>query len=208
MISSLNSKTNRGPSLGLSLALEYWSCFSVQSLENKKWERYQTISNVKDIQRVLADVNFNVLKNLMLHFIEIFRYIFIYSNYKYSYLDKNFLNKYIRICIRSWKKYSLTSGAKVQSARVQRCKGAKFTAKKIRWQTDRQAEWHRHFLSCLSQLKMRLGFCLISRQSNIGYSNRFFLLKTEIHTQILITEPFFCNFGGLRHLRNKIGIWK
>ena len=38
--------------------------------------------------------------------------------------------------------------------------------------------------------KIRLGFCLISRQPMIGFSNRFFLLKTEIHTVILNTEPF------------------
>ena len=30
--------------------------------------------------------------------------------------------------------------------------------------------------------KIRLGFCLISRQPSTGFSNRFFLLKTEIHT--------------------------
>ena len=38
--------------------------------------------------------------------------------------------------------------------------------------------------------RIRLGFCLISRQPMIGFSNRFFLLKTEIHTVILNTEPF------------------
>ena len=41
-------------------------------------------------------------------------------------------------------------------------------------------------------------------QPSIGFSNRFFLLKTEIHTQILTTKPFLCNFRGLRNLKNKI----
>ena len=30
-------------------------------------------------------------------------------------------------------------------------------------------------------------------------TNHFFLLKTEIHTQILHTEPFLSNFIGLRY---------
>ena len=38
-----------------------------------------------------------------------------------------------------------------------KCKGAKLTAIKIRGRTsgqaDKQTKWHRHFLSCLSQLK-------------------------------------------------------
>ena len=51
---------------------------------------------------------------------------------------------------------------------------------------------------------MRLGFGLISRQSTIGFSNRFFLLKTEIHSQILNTKPFLCDFWGSRYLPNKI----
>ena len=29
-----------------------------------------------------------------------------------------------------------------------------------------------------------IGFCLISRQPSIGFLNRFFPLKTEIHAQI------------------------
>ena len=37
------------------------------------------------------------------------------------------------------------------------------------------------------------------------YKLFFFLLKTEIHTQILNTEPFIYKFRGLRYLRNKIG---
>ena len=32
----------------------------------------------------------------------------------------------------------------------------------------------------------------------------FFLLKTEIHTQILNTKPFLCDFWGLRYLQNKM----
>ena len=45
----------------------------------------------------------------------------------------------------------------------------------------------------------------ISWQPSIGFSNRFFLLKTKIHTQILNTKPFLCAFRGLRNLQNKIG---
>ena len=52
--------------------------------------------------------------------------------------------------------------------------------------------------------KMRLGFCLISQQPSIGFSNRFFLLKTEIHTQILHTKPFLFDFMGRRYLRDKM----
>ena len=54
-------------------------------------------------------------------------------------------------------------------------------------------------------IKMRLGFCLISRQPNIGFSNRFFLLKTEIHTLMLNTQTFVSDFWGLRYLLNKMG---
>ena len=53
--------------------------------------------------------------------------------------------------------------------------------------------------------KMRLLFCLISRQPNIRFSNCFFLLKTEIHTLVLNTQTFLSNFWGLRYLRNKMG---
>ena len=42
--------------------------------------------------------------------------------------------------------------------------------------------------------RMRLGFCIISWQPMIGFSNCFLLLKTEIHTHILNTEPFLCDF--------------
>ena len=48
-------------------------------------------------------------------------------------------------------------------------------------------------------------FCSISRQQNIGFSNCFFLLKTEIHTLVLNTQTFLSDFWGLRYLRNKMG---
>ena len=44
--------------------------------------------------------------------------------------------------------------------------------------------------------KIRQGFCLISRQPSIGFSNRFFLLKTDIHTQILNTNHFCAILAG------------
>ena len=44
--------------------------------------------------------------------------------------------------------------------------------------------------------KMRLGVCLISQQRSIGFLNHFFLLKTEIHMQILNTKPFLCDIRG------------
>ena len=34
--------------------------------------------------------------------------------------------------------------------------------------------------------------------------NRLFLKKTEIHTQILNTEPFLCSSRGQRYLTNKM----
>ena len=42
-------------------------------------------------------------------------------------------------------------------------------------------------------------------QPSIGFSYHFFLLKTNIHMQILNTKPFLYNFRGLRNLQNKIG---
>ena len=45
----------------------------------------------------------------------------------------------------------------------------------------------------VSQKKIRLGFCLISWQLSIGFLNRFFLLKTEIHAQRTcsdLTQPW------------------
>ena len=53
--------------------------------------------------------------------------------------------------------------------------------------------------------KIRLGFCLISWQPSIGFSNHFFLLKTEIHTQILNTKPFLCDIKRPKYLQNKMG---
>ena len=93
--------------------------------EKLKEKSYQTILNVKDSQKVFADVNFKESKNGILSFnwnfriysnIRIFLNIRIYSNmfyairiYQYSYSDENFPNEYIRIHIRSWKKNSLIS---------------------------------------------------------------------------------------------------
>ena len=53
--------------------------------------------------------------------------------------------------------------------------------------------------------KIRLGFCLISRQLVIRFLNCFFLLKTEIHTQILNTKPLLSIIRGLKYIQNKIG---
>ena len=39
-------------------------------------------------------------------------------------------------------------------------------------------------------------------------TNSFFPLETEIHTQILHTEPFLCNFLGSRYQQNKMGFSK
>ena len=44
----------------------------------------------------------------------------------------------------------------------------------------------------------------ISWQPSTGFSNSFFLLKTKINTQILSTNPFLCNFLGLRYFQNKM----
>ena len=53
--------------------------------------------------------------------------------------------------------------------------------------------------------KNRLGFCLIFQQPNIGFSNRFFLLKTKIHTLVLNSQTFFSDVWEPRYLKNKIG---
>ena len=45
--------------------------------------------------------------------------------------------------------------------------------------------------------------CLISPKLRNRFLNSFFLLKTEIHVQILNTEPVLCFFRGLRYLQNK-----
>ena len=55
--------------------------------------------------------------------------------------------------------------------------------------------------------RIGLGFCLISRLQSIGFSNCFFLLETEIHTQILNAKPFLCDIKGLRYLQNKMWFW-
>ena len=39
-----------------------------------------------------------------------------------------------------------------------------------------------------------------------GFTNCFFLLKTEIHTQILNTEPILYDFRQPRYLPNKMGL--
>ena len=38
-------------------------------------------------------------------------------------------------------------------------------------------------------------------------TNYFLPQKTEIHGQILNTEPFLCDFRGLIYLQNKTGFW-
>ena len=48
-------------------------------------------------------------------------------------------------------------------------------------------------------------FCLIFQTPNNKTTNRFFFLKTEIHTQILNTKPFLYDIRGLRCLRYKMG---
>ena len=54
--------------------------------------------------------------------------------------------------------------------------------------------------------KIRLCFCLMSRQPSILFLNCFsFLLKTEIHTQILDTKPLLSDIRGPKYLQNKIG---
>ena len=55
---------------------------------------------------------------------------------------------------------------------------------------------------------MRLcSWFIISRQPGIRISNCFFLLKTEIHMQILNTKPFLCDIRGPRYLQNKMRFW-
>ena len=45
--------------------------------------------------------------------------------------------------------------------------------------------------------------CLISPKPINKFANRFYLLKTEIHMEILNTESILCYFRGLRYLQNK-----
>ena len=42
-------------------------------------------------------------------------------------------------------------------------------------------------------------FCVLSQEPRNGFTNRLFLLKTEIQAQILNTEPFLCDYRGLRY---------
>ena len=44
----------------------------------------------------------------------------------------------------------------------------------------------------------------ISRQPSFGFSNPFFLLKTEINMQILNAKPFLCDLRGPGYLQNKM----
>ena len=48
-------------------------------------------------------------------------------------------------------------------------------------------------------------FCLIFQKPKSRITNCFFLLKAEIHTQILKTRPITCDTRGLKYLLNKIG---
>ena len=48
-------------------------------------------------------------------------------------------------------------------------------------------------------------FCLIFQKPKNRITNRFFLLKTEIYTQILNTKPFLFDIRGPKYLQNKIG---
>ena len=63
------------------------------------------------VKHIRIHSNIQIYSNIRIYF-----NIRIYSNmfytiriYSYSYSDENFLNEYIRIRIRSWKKYSLIS---------------------------------------------------------------------------------------------------
>ena len=55
--------------------------------------------------------------------------------------------------------------------------------------------------------KYKVFILQISWQPSIGFSNSFFLLKTEIHMQILNTNPFLCDFRGPGYLQNKMPLW-
>ena len=52
--------------------------------------------------------------------------------------------------------------------------------------------------------KNETEFMLSNQVSN--FQIFFFLLKIEIHTKILNTKPFLCNFRGLWYFRNKMWI--
>ena len=53
--------------------------------------------------------------------------------------------------------------------------------------------------------KMKLRFCLISRQPSIGFSNRFFPLKTEIHKNFEY-KPISVRFLGAEIFAKQNGI--
>ena len=59
-----------------------------------------------------------------------------------------------------------------------------------------QSSYKQYNVSTGCPKKMRLLFCLISRQPNIGFSNHFLLLKIEIHSYIFNTKPFLCDIRG------------
>ena len=52
----------------------------------------------------------------------------------------------------------------------------------------------------VSKKNYHFMFCLISQKPWKGITNNFFLLKTDLHTQILSTKPFLCDTRGLRYL--------
>ena len=54
--------------------------------------------------------------------------------------------------------------------------------------------------SCITRIAITWWACN-------GFTSRFFLLKAEIHTQILNTEPFLSYIRGLRYLQNKTWFW-
>ena len=86
------------------------SCFRMLGLffsavtEKLKVKSYQTILNVKDSQKVFADVNFKVLKNGILSFygnIRIFQYICIFEYIRICFTQYKYIHIRIRMKI-SW----------------------------------------------------------------------------------------------------------
>ena len=53
---------------------------------------------------------------------------------------------------------------------------------------------------------VRMFVCLISPKPMNKFPNRFYLLKTEIHMEILNTESILCYFRGLRYLKKQIKV--
>ena len=62
------------------------------------------------------------------------------------------------------------------------------------------------YTGCLKK-NFTYGIFPISEQPN-GFTYRFFLLKTYVHTQILNTESFLRDFRGLRYSRIKMCFWR